>query len=165
VQIDNVEKKYFQGLPIPVAAYVLATYIIFYDYLYGIPPLKSWLALILTAILALLMVSTLRYHSFKQVDFKGRWSFFMLVIIVGCFFLIATEPKVTMFLLVLLYVASGIIEEVITRRKSKAWWDRFQTWRSLRDLKLENEEEENSNEDDDNPPPPKVEGQGEGSNQ
>src|SRR3989338_7782861 len=93
VQIDTVEKRYFQGLPIPVAAYVIATFVIFYDYLYGIPPLKSWLALFLTVVLALLMVSTLRYYSFKQIDFKGRWSFFALVIIVGIFFLIATEPK------------------------------------------------------------------------
>lgn len=137
VQIDNVEKRYFQGLPIPIAAYVVATMVIFHDYLYGIPPLKSWVALIVTVILAVLMISTLRYYSFKQIDFKGRWSFFILVIIVGVFFLIATEPKVTMFVLVLFYVATGIVEEIVTRRKSKKIWDRFQTWRTWNELKVE----------------------------
>lgn len=137
VQSDNVEKRYFQGLPIPVAAYVLATMVIFYDYIYGMPPIKSWLVLSVTVILALLMVSTLRYHSFKQVDFRGRWSFFMLVIIVGLFFLIATEPQATMLFIVLAYVATGILEEIVTRRKSKDLLSRFQNWRTLKDLKVE----------------------------
>lgn len=157
VQIDTVERRYFQGLPIPVAAYVLATFVIFYDYLYGIPPLKSYLVLFITAVLALLMVSTLRYFSFKQVDFRGRWSFFILVIIVGVFFLIALEPKVTMFFLVLIYVATGIVDEIITRRKSRALWDRFQSWRSLKVENGEDDEEEdislwdeNDNNEEDN---------------
>lgn len=140
VQIDNVEKRYFQGLPIPMAAYVLATLVIFHDYIYGIPPIKSWLVLIITVLLALLMVSTLRYYSFKQIDFRGRWSFFMLVIIVGVFFLVAMEPKVTMFFVALTYVATGIVEEIVTRRKSKALWDKFQTWRTFSELKLEDDE-------------------------
>ncbi|OGQ48531.1 MAG: CDP-diacylglycerol--serine O-phosphatidyltransferase [Deltaproteobacteria bacterium RIFCSPLOWO2_02_FULL_47_10] len=147
VQIDTVEKRYFQGLPIPVAAYVIATFVIFYDYLYGIPPLKSWLALFLTVVLALLMVSTLRYYSFKQIDFKGRWSFFALVIIVGIFFLIATEPKITMFFMVLVYVGVGIADEIITRRKSKRLWEKFQSWRALKDLKMTDDDDEDLNQD------------------
>lgn len=150
VQSDNVEKKFFQGLPIPVAAYVLATLVIFYDYIYGIPPLKSWIALFLTVILALLMVSTLRYYSFKQVDFRGRWSFFMLVIIVGLFFLVAIEPKVTMLFAVLAYVSTGIIEEIFTLRKSKQVWSRFKMWRSLKvDENEENVDEEIDIDEDD----------------
>lgn len=137
VQIDNVEKRYFQGLPIPMAAYVLATLVIFHDYIYGIPPNRSWLVLAITVLLALLMVSTLRYYSFKQVDFRGRWSFFMLVIIVGVFFLVAMEPKVTMLFVALAYVATGIVEEIVTRRKSKVLWDKFQMWRTFRELKVE----------------------------
>jgi CDP-diacylglycerol--serine O-phosphatidyltransferase len=151
VQIDNVEKRYFQGLPIPMAAYVLATLVIFHDFIYGIPPMKSWLVLAITVLLALLMVSTLRYYSFKQIDFRGRWSFFMLVIIVGIFFLIAMEPKVTMFFVTLAYVVTGIVEEIVTRRKSKALWDKFQTWRTFRELKVEDGEA------DEEPPAPEGE--------
>lgn len=151
VQIDNVEKRYFQGLPIPMAAYVLATLVIFHDFIYGIPPNRSWLVLAITVLLALLMVSTLRYYSFKQIDFRGRWSFFMLVIIVGVFFLIAMEPKVTMFFVALTYVATGIIEEIVTRRKSKALWNQFQTWRTFSELKVEDGEA------DDEPPLPNDE--------
>ncbi len=136
VQIDNVEKRYFQGLPIPVAAYLLATLVIFHDYVFELPPIRSYFVLFVTVLLGLLMVSTFRYYSFKQVDFKGRWSFFMLVILVGTIFLIAIEPKVTMLFIVLTYVATGLIEELVTRRKSRMLWDKFQTWRSLRDLKV-----------------------------
>ncbi len=145
VQSDNVEKRYFQGLPIPVAAYVLATFVIFHDYLYDIPPLKSWFVLVMTVVLALLMVSTFRYYSFKQVDFKSRWSFFMLVIFVGVFFLIAAEPKVTMFFVVLTYVTTGILEEIITRRKSKALLGKFRAWKSLK-VEASSEEDDDSGE-------------------
>ena len=92
------------------------------------------------------MVSTLRYSSFKETDFKGRWSFFMLVVIVGIFFLVALEHKVTMFFVVLLYVASGIVEEVVTRRKSRAIWRRFQSWRAIRRFRVEDGSEEISEE-------------------
>lgn len=144
VQSDNVEKKYFQGLPIPVAAYVLATMVIFHDYVYGIPPLKSYIVIFITVILALLMVSTLRYFSFKQIDFKSRWSFFMLVLVVGAIFLIALEPKVTMLFLVLAYVSTGILEEAFTRRKTKAIWNQYRSWKTL-----QNEAEKDTGSDDD----------------
>lgn len=137
VQIDNVEKKYFQGLPVPIAAYTIATFVIFYDYLKGIPPLKSYLALFMTVVLAILMVSTLRYHSFKEVDFRSRWSSFVLVIVIVGFFVIAAEPKVTIFFIVVAYVASGIVEELLTMRKSRTIWEHFQTYRALRVLKME----------------------------
>jgi hypothetical protein len=54
--------------------------------------------------------------------------------------------------LALLYVATGIIEEIITRRKSKVLWGKFQTWCTLKDLKVEDgiEDEEDGNNFDNN---------------
>lgn len=121
VQIDSVEKNFFQGLPIPSAAYMIATTVIFHDFIYdGLLPKRSLIMLFMVAALALLMVSTIRYRSFKNMDFHTRWPFFALVITVGTIFIIASEPQITLFVLVLLYVMSGLVEELVTLRKSRA---------------------------------------------
>lgn len=122
VQIENVERTWFQGLPIPVAAYVIATMVIFYHHIYGSAvPSKSIIILATTVLLSLLMVSTIPYRSFKQIDLRNRWSFFALVAVVGIIFVIAAEPQVSMFIVVLLYVALGLVEEAVTLRTSKAF--------------------------------------------
>ncbi len=126
VQIDTVEKNFFQGLPIPSAAYLIATMVIFHDFLFeGLVPQRSLLVLIMVALLALLMVSTIRYRSFKMVDFQSRRPFFVLVIVVGAIFVIALQPQVMMFAFVLLYVLSGLVEELVTLRRGRALMQRI----------------------------------------
>ncbi|PIR20229.1 MAG: CDP-diacylglycerol--serine O-phosphatidyltransferase [Deltaproteobacteria bacterium CG11_big_fil_rev_8_21_14_0_20_47_16] len=121
VQIDSVEKNFFQGLPIPSAAYMIATTVILHDYISdSLLPKRSVVMVGMVAVLALLMVSTIRYRSFKHMDFHTRWPFFSLVLTVGTIFIIASEPQITLFVLVLLYVVSGLAEELITLRKSRA---------------------------------------------
>lgn len=119
VQHDNVEIDYFQGLPIPIAAYVIATFVIFYQHIFTFPPEGSILVAVITMVLALLMVSTIRYRSMKVVDLKNRNSFFALVLVVCGIFIVAIKPEVTMFVMVLGYVASGIVEELITLHQSR----------------------------------------------
>jgi CDP-diacylglycerol---serine O-phosphatidyltransferase len=114
VQHDNVEHDYFQGLPIPIAAYVLVTYVIFFHYSHRFPPQGSYLVAIMTGTLGLLMVSTIRYRSMKVMDLGRRNSFFMLVLAVIGIFIVAIKPEITMFILAVGYVMSGIIEEAIT---------------------------------------------------
>lgn len=117
LQHSTVEDKRFQGLPIPVAAYVLATYVIFYHHYYAFPPAGSYVVMGMTVILSLLMVSSIGYRSFKQFDFKRKNSFFALVLMVIGLFLVAVKPETTMFILVLAYVVAGIIEEIYRWRK------------------------------------------------
>ncbi|MFA5811710.1 MAG: CDP-diacylglycerol--serine O-phosphatidyltransferase, partial [bacterium] len=74
VQHDDVEHDYFQGLPIPIAAYVIATYVIFYQHYFSFPPEGSAIVAAMTMTLGLLMVSTIRYRSMKSFDFKSRYS-------------------------------------------------------------------------------------------
>lgn len=133
VQIDNVEKNFFQGLPIPSAAYMIATAVIFHDFLFdGLLPQRSLLVLVMVTVLALLMVSTIRYRSFKTVDFQSRRPFFSLVLVVGAIFVIASQPQIMMFAFVLLYVLSGLTEELVTLRKSRAIMQRIRERRRLR---------------------------------
>lgn len=132
VQHDDVEHDYFQGLPIPVAAYVIATYVIFYQHLFIFPPERSYLVSGITILLALLMVSTIRYRSMKVVDLRSRNSFFALVLLVFGIFIIAIKPEVTMFIMTLGYVASGLIEELVTLHQSRQLLFKVREARALR---------------------------------
>ncbi len=67
-QLTSADKRYFQGLPSPAAAAILAGFIwISLEYSYGRDSLK-YIALLLTMITGLLMVSNFRYSSFKEID-------------------------------------------------------------------------------------------------
>lgn len=112
VQADSVEYKYFQGLPIPMAAYVLATTVLFYDEQFAIPPTHNYWILALTVALSLLMVSTVRYHGTKHWDLKHRLSFFVLVAAVSGIAVIAWEPHIMMWIGSLAYVISGPVDEL-----------------------------------------------------
>lgn len=152
VQHQDVEHDFFQGLPIPVAAYVIATYVIFHQYYFVFPPDSSTggaLIAGITMLLAFLMVSTIRYRSMKVVDLRNRNSFFVLVLGVMGIIVVAMRPEIMMFALTLGYVASGLIEEIITLRQSKRLINRMRNQRKERlehklavvggsDIKVEN---------------------------
>lgn len=114
VQAEAEELRFFQGLPVPMAAYTLATLVIFHDHLFGLPAARNPWALVLTLVLALLMVSTVRYRNAKEFSIRKRSSFFVLVGTAVAIALIAWEPEQTMLALTLGYVASGPIEELLT---------------------------------------------------
>ncbi len=111
VQIADVEKKHFQGLPIPVAAYMIASYVIFHYQWKGPGDVSSVLLLGMTVALALLMVSHVRYRSFKKINFKRKESFFVLVALAVVLFILASAPNEMIFFFTLLYVSSGLVEE------------------------------------------------------
>lgn len=117
VQVDKVEKRSFQGLPVPAASGFLATLIIFYTHLYGPIRVESHLAMILCVALSILMVSTVRYPSFKGIDFRSRSPFYYLVGVIALIVVIALEPRVTLFLLASVYVSYGIIESLVLWQK------------------------------------------------
>ncbi len=113
VQVGRVEKSSFQGLPIPMAAGPIVTWVIFHSSFYGKVVEQSYLTLGMVFVLAVLMVSTIRYRSFKGLQFKSRFSFYYLVAAVGLIFVFALEPTITFFIAAILYVVSGPIEALI----------------------------------------------------
>jgi len=117
VQAADVEKKSFQGLPIPVAAYCLASYVILYHHLFGPGTTESFVLLLLTFFLAVLMVSNVSYRSFKVFDLHKRANFFFLVLLVGAVFVIASSPPVMIFAISMGYVVMGVIEELLKSPK------------------------------------------------
>ena len=119
VQHDVVETRYFQGLPIPGAAYVIATYVIFHQHYFPFPPERSYLMAGMTVLLALLMVSTIRYRSTKMMDLHSRSTFYFLVLLVIGMFVVAIKPELMMFVLTMGYVVTGIVEELVTLRTTR----------------------------------------------
>lgn len=112
VQADIVEKSYFQGLPIPMAAGIVASSVLAFSDL-GIESRGHWGLLAMTALLAVVMVSTFRYRSFKDIDLKQRLPFTYLVVGVGILALIAIRPEVTLFILFLTYAVLGAVVGIL----------------------------------------------------
>lgn len=103
------DKHYFQGLPSPAAAATLVSAVwIGSSYEMNGAMLAIPLA-ILTILAGSLMVSTIRYSSFKSVDFKGRVPFFTIVLAVVILTGIALEPPEILFAVFFCYAASGPI--------------------------------------------------------
>lgn len=112
VQAHVVEKNYFQGLPIPMAAGIVASSVLAFSDL-GWDPRGNPLLLVMTFLLAFVMVSTFRYRSFKDLDLKERLPFRYLVIGVTILALVAYRPEVNLFLLFLTYATLGAVFGVL----------------------------------------------------
>jgi CDP-diacylglycerol--serine O-phosphatidyltransferase len=117
--INHLElpKSYFIGLPIPAAANLVAAAIIAQQ------ELNIWypesILLVLMFALGFLMVSTIRYRSFKDFDLRHKRSFFQLVLIVALIALIAIKPEITVAIVISYYVLWGPIREIFRVLKTK----------------------------------------------
>ncbi|MBX3041360.1 MAG: CDP-diacylglycerol--serine O-phosphatidyltransferase [Bdellovibrionaceae bacterium] len=108
VQANVVEKNYFQGLPIPMAAGIVASSVLAFDDM-GLEAFGSIPLLLMTILLAFVMVSTFRYRSFKDLDLKERVPFRHLVIGVGLIVVVLLRPEVMLFFLFMGYATLGAI--------------------------------------------------------
>lgn len=116
-QLATADKNYFQGLPSPAAAAILAGFIwICLEYKYDIELFK-YFALALTVSTGLLMVSNFRYWSFKKIDLKGKVPFIVAIaVMLGIAFVMA-QPQAMLFLLFLAYAISGPVITLVMRRR------------------------------------------------
>jgi len=103
-------KGRFEGLPSPAAAGMIASTQWFVDFVQQSYPWSAppWLVAIGTGGVGLLMVSTIPYRSFKEIDL--RHSYGTLVFLICAITLIVIEPSVTLFVIGLAYVLSGPVE-------------------------------------------------------
>ncbi|MBI4689084.1 MAG: CDP-diacylglycerol--serine O-phosphatidyltransferase [Nitrospirae bacterium] len=120
VQMGSTEKKSFTGMPIPGAASVVAATAIFYNEMDWLAS-KSIFILFLAFMLSILMVSTLRFHGAKELDFRKRKPFWILVAIAVVFALVVMHPAIALFVFAMLYLSVGIIENIyLVLNKKKA---------------------------------------------
>lgn len=106
-QVGIADKRYFQGLASPAAAALIAGMVWVGDTFELVAANLGWLAFALTLLAGVLMVSNIRYHSFKQVDLHGKVPFMVMVALMLGFALIYLHPPVVLFSGFLIYAASG----------------------------------------------------------
>jgi len=119
VQMGSAESKAFTGMPIPGAATIIAALVIFYHEMWDSAPAKNYLILFCTFFLAVLMVSRLRYHGAKELDFGKRKPFWILVAIVIVLVLVVMHPAIALFVFAMIYLVGGIIENMIIYYKKR----------------------------------------------
>ena len=118
VQQGVADPRYFNGLPIPAAATMIATAIIFYYEIGPWAPERHIYILVMIYLLSFLMVSNVKYVSFKRMDLFQRHPFHSLVAAVLVFVVVATAPTIMGFLLMATYVASGPVSTFLYHRRT-----------------------------------------------
>ncbi|QWR78058.1 CDP-diacylglycerol--serine O-phosphatidyltransferase [Candidatus Magnetomonas plexicatena] len=119
VQMVTAESKHFTGMPIPAAATILSTFVIFYEHMFNDHPHKSYFVLALTIVISLFMISTLRFHGAKEINFKERKPFLFLVAMIITLTVVVMHPPIMLFVLAISYLAWGIIENTYLLYRKK----------------------------------------------
>jgi len=119
-QIGSTDKRYFIGLASPAAAGVVAgTVWAFSDF--GIKGSNMAFAVaILVAAAGVLMVSNIKYHSFKDLDLKGRVPFVAILVVVLVFAVVFSDPPRVLLIIFLAYAASGPVQYLLQLRRRKS---------------------------------------------
>jgi CDP-diacylglycerol--serine O-phosphatidyltransferase len=108
------DKRYFVGMPSPAAAAIPAATVFaypagLYDYREALP------ALAMVLVPAVLMVSTIRFRSFKTLDSRTRRPYTILIFVAAGIVLVATHPQAALVAIAYGYLASGLIGLAINR--------------------------------------------------
>lgn len=118
-QLDLVDNEYFKGLPCPSAAATVAGLVWFCaEYGFKGEDIRILVA-ILAVLVAILMCSNVRYHSFKKISFTSTVDYFwgfIVAIIIG---LIYFEPETSLLVIFMSYSISGLITTAYKYRKSR----------------------------------------------
>ncbi|MCK5236778.1 MAG: CDP-diacylglycerol--serine O-phosphatidyltransferase [Deltaproteobacteria bacterium] len=122
-QISTVEMKNFKGLPIPAAAALVASTVLLF-YTLNIEVAKHITVLLLIYLLAYLMVSNIKYYSFKELNLSQRIPFSLLIAAIMLLLLVVAKPPMMLFILTLGYALSGPVAVLIKREKLKKMLER-----------------------------------------
>jgi CDP-diacylglycerol--serine O-phosphatidyltransferase len=120
VNIEVVDKRYFQGLPCPAAAAVLAGFVWVIDdfdlqrteWLHGLASAVTFFA-------AVTMVTSIPFYSFKDINFRRSVPFWAVLVIVLGLMLVSANPPMVLFLLFVAYAVSGYVVWAWSFRKSR----------------------------------------------
>lgn len=125
VQHGIVNKRYFQGLASPAAAAVVASLVwVGHDFELRDSTAVGVIGAVLTVLVAVLMVSNVRYRSFKDFDLRGKVPFVAIGLMVLIFVLISVDPPQVLFLIAFGYAVSGPVMTLMqlqrTRKRRRA---------------------------------------------
>ena len=122
-QVGTADKRYFQGLPSPAAAGVIASMIwlkiwTFASFDSDVISMGYYLGAGITILCGLLMVSNVRYYSFKEFDSK-KASFRFLLIVILSLIILVYKPNIILFTGFFVYLLSGPIITIIGLNKKR----------------------------------------------
>jgi len=117
--LEVADKRWFQGLPSPSAAALVAGLVWVVDDLGYDPDALRWIACAVTLFAGLTMVSNLRYYSFKSINLKKSVPFMALLVIVLLIALLVWQPPLVLFLGFVAYAVSGY---VVSGWRWWRWW-------------------------------------------
>lgn len=107
--LSVTDGRYFQGLASPASAALCAGMVWTGAYYEIDGQSLGYLVGLITILAGLLMVSNLRYHSFKDVNWRDKVSFITILVVVLIFVVIAARPAEMLLLIFLIYACSGPI--------------------------------------------------------
>jgi len=119
--IDVIDKRYFQGLPSPMAAALLAGLVWVFDDL-GIDR-ELWLnviAWLFTMFAGITMVTNVPFYSFKEINMKRAVPFWVVAVFAAGLAVVSLKPSVVLFLMVFAYAVSGYVLWGLGRRARPA---------------------------------------------
>lgn len=125
-QIGKVDKRWFIGLASPAAAGVVAgsvwaVWALDETGIRGVdlPLVLVMLFALMVAAAGLLMVSNIKYYSFKDLDLKGRVPFVAILVVVLVFAVVFSDPPRILLLIFLAYAVSGPVQYLMQLRRRK----------------------------------------------
>jgi CDP-diacylglycerol--serine O-phosphatidyltransferase len=121
VQVDTVESRYFRGLPIPGAAGLIVATVFLLNRLDVRGEVTNLFILLMIYLLAFLMVSNIRYPSFKHLELLKRKPFSTLVAIVLVIVVVVAEPGIILFIIAASYLLLGPVGVV------RGWYRKRET--------------------------------------
>lgn len=118
-QVAHADKRFFQGLASPAAA-AIVTGLVWVGHDHGLTgadlPITAFLV---TVASGLLMVSNIRYYSFKDLDVRGKVPFAMGLVMVLLFVLVSTDPPKVLFAAFVVYALSGPVTTLLLLRRRR----------------------------------------------
>ena len=118
IQSGTVDKRFFVGMPSPAAAAVPAATV--FAYPAGLlDPREALPAVAMVLIPAFLMVSTIRFRSFKTIDLQSRRSYTVLLALAAAIAAIMAHPRLVLVVLAYSYLASGLIAFAYNRLRRR----------------------------------------------
>src|SRR3989475_2064777 len=107
--LEVADKRYFQGLPSPAAAALVAGFVwIVDDYAIDPESIRRW-AWVVTVFAGLTMVSNLKYYSFKTINLRRSVPFVVIFLIVISFVLVSYQPPIVLFGVFAAYALAGYV--------------------------------------------------------
>lgn len=116
-QVGHADKRYFQGLASPAAAGFAVGFVWLCAENQISGESLKYLVFILTVGAGLLMVSNVKYRSFKDLDLKNKVPFVTILIMVLVFISIVYHPPLILFTIFALYSLSGLFGYLIRKIK------------------------------------------------